>query len=98
MALLFIPEFLSVVLSPAESEDVGASVDSVLLDDFGAGAEAGGFAPNILYGSRTVSTEYTANGKEELSVWVIGVSTTPVEILTYMAVRNFRISCFINFN
>lgn len=63
----------------------GASVDSVLLPDladFGAGAEAGGLAPNILYGSSTVSTEYTASGKAELSVLVIGVLTTPVEIFT----------------
>jgi hypothetical protein len=70
IALLFIPEFVPPVLSPAVSDEVGASADGVLspdLDDFGAGAEAGGLAPNILYGSRTVSTEYTANGKEELS-------------------------------
>lgn len=90
LALLFIPEFLSDVLSPA---DGAAVVDGVLSPDlagFGAGAAAGGFAPNILYGSRTSSIEYTASGKEELIVLVIVVLTTPVEILTYIiAIKKF---------
>jgi hypothetical protein len=89
--LLFIPEPFSPVLSPALSGELGVPADGVLspagLDDFGGGAEAGGLAPKMLYGSRTVSTEYTANGKVELSGLLIGVSTTPVEILTYIAIR-----------
>ena len=90
LALLFIPEFLSdEVLSPADGASVVDGVLSPDLAGFGAGAAVGGFAPNILYGSRTSSIEYTASGKEELIVLVIVVLTTPVEILTYIAIKKF---------